>query len=165
MKTQWHHRSADYLCVFALFSLVLIAFGQVTGNEQGLFFRDTSSVFKPLYFAAKEALLDGRIPAHTQWNPNGIPLEQATNNGFWMPTSLILLLGEFGIFYDWFVISHFILLALGSYIFARQCSCSPSEAFLAAGVASLAGPCRSLENLLVAAQGLAFIPWMFIAQR
>ncbi|MEE2901922.1 MAG: hypothetical protein VYC39_06305 [Myxococcota bacterium] len=165
MKTQWQHRYADYLCVFALFSLVLVAFGQVIGNEQGLFFRDTSSVFKPLYFAAKETLLDGRIPAHTQWNPNGIPLEQATANGFWMPTSLILLLGEFGIFYDWFVISHFILLALGSYIFARQCLCSPSEAFLAAGVASLAGPCLSLENLLVAAQGLAFIPWMFIALR
>jgi len=165
LKAQWQHRYADYLCVFALFCLVLLAFGQVIGNEQGLFFRDTSSVFKPLYYAAKEALLDGRIPAHTQWNPNGIPLEQATANGLWMPTSLLLLLGEFGILYDWFVISHFVLLALGSYIFARQCSCSPSEAFLAAGIASLAGPCLSLENLLVAAQGLAFIPWMFIAMR
>jgi hypothetical protein len=151
------------MALVGLFVLVLVAFSRVAGSEQGLFFRDSVGVFKPVWWSVKDSLSRGELPALTRWNPSGVPLEGSVAAAIYTPLTGILWLGSFDVVYDWLVLGSYLLLTFGAYAFAFAWSCERSSAFLAGALAALTGPVLSLENLMVAAQSLAFAPWIYLA--
>ena len=137
----------------------VIAFLDVVGAERGLFFRDTIAVFKPLWSAAIEALRAGELPAMTHWSPSGVPIEQSWAGALFTPATAVLFLARFDVAYDLFVLFHVIALAIGAYALAVRLGALPHEAAIGAGIAALSGPILSLENLVVALQGIVWLPW------
>ena len=100
----------------------------------------------------------------TRHSADGEPLEQLLN-GTYTPASALLFAGPFDQVYDWFVIAHFWILALGIYLLAIDLKARPLEAALAATVGALAGPVFSFEALVVGLQGLAYLPWALLCWR
>lgn len=167
------------LLVLALF----IGFQEVIGPERALAFRDHTTVFKPRWHAVRDSLLQGELPVLTRSHQAGIPLEHLLN-GTYTPLVALLFLGNFDVAYDLFIVAHFALLGLGTYLLvialnAPRLGRAPpgpaprgaeaggppvrAQATLAAGIAMLAGPVVSLENLVVNLMGLACAPWLLAA--
>lgn len=141
---------------------VAIAFYEVLGPNAGLFFRDHHVTFRPRWWAVRESLLRGELPALTSGGYGKVPLDHLLN-GTYTPGTLILLLGPFDVVYDYFVVFHFLLLGTGVLLLARRLGADWVEAALAAVIAMLAGPIFNLENLLVALIGLSYVPWVLLA--
>jgi hypothetical protein len=149
----------------ALLSAALIlAFSDVIGPGRGLFYRDHVLVFKPEWWAVRDSLLHGALPALTRSNPGGVPLECALRATY-TPLTALILIGDFDVMYDLFVVACFMVLAAGAYALAIDLGARRHEAVLSAAVMTLSGPILSLENLLLAAEGLAYAPWVLWAFR
>lgn len=156
-------RLGDSGAVLALIGLALLAFAGVLGSEKGLFYGDHDLVFRQRWWFVVESLGQGRWPARTWASASGVPIEQLLNATYTPPT-LLLLLGDFDLLYDIFIVAHVVILALGAYGLARDYRCSPRDAGMVALVA-FAGPIFSFENLVVGLAAFAYIPWALWALR
>jgi len=140
----------------------VVAFLDGLWPGRGLFFRDHLLVFRPRWWFASEALGNGTLPLLTRSSPTGVPLE-AQLNGTYTPMTLVFAALPFDAAYDVFVVGHVVLMGVGAYLLARHLGASALEGLVAGAVASLSGPVLSFENLLIALQGLAWAPWMYLA--
>jgi len=141
---------------------VLYAFSDVLGSDRILSFRDHMDVFRPTFEFVVNQIREGQFPLGPMHSQAGTPLE-AQLNGTYTPLTLILFLLPDSIAYDWFVVAHYILLGLGTYGFARHFLLDHPAAAGVSIFCCLAGPVLSTENLLSAAHGLAFTPWVYWA--
>ncbi|MEE2903626.1 MAG: hypothetical protein VYC39_14955 [Myxococcota bacterium] len=141
---------------------VLYGFSDVLGSDRILSFRDHMDVFRPTFEFVVNQIREGQFPLGPMHSQAGTPLE-AQLNGTYTPLTLILFSLPDSIAYDWFVVGHYILLGLGTYGFARHFSLDHPAAVGVSIFCSLAGPVLSTENLLSAAHGLAFTPWVYWA--
>ena len=156
--TKKAHWAGIGLIIFA----ILYAFSDVLGASRILSFRDHMDVFRPTFEFVINNLREGQLPLGPMHSQIGTPLE-AQLNGTYTPLTLVLLLLPDSIAYDWFVISHYIVLGMGTYGFARHFSLDYPVAVGVSIFTCLAGPILSTENLLSAAHGLAFTPWVYWA--
>jgi hypothetical protein len=146
-------------CLTLLAAGVLIAFSDVLGPDRGLFFRDHLLVFKPRLWFTIASLKAHQLPASPiPAEASGIPYEMLLNATY-VPSTLLFFIADFDVAYDWFVMSHLLILGIGIYGFASSLGASKLEA-LAAAAASFSGPILSFENLLPALSAIAWTPWV-----
>jgi len=158
----WKLDARDALAIGILTVAVLIAFSDVAGSARGLYFRDHTTVFKPGWQAAVEAVREGRYPVLTMAQSEGIPFER-TLAFTQVPAWIVLLLGSFDVAYDYFVILQFVFLGIGVYLLARALGARAVEASLVSVFFTICGPVLSFENLLANLWATATAPWMYLA--
>ena len=147
-----------------LVAAVAAAFFETLGPSTGLFFRDHDSVFRPRWQAIAEALEQVRWPAVTHAATEGTPLEILLN-GTYTPSSLLFLIADFDLVYDYFVAVHFAVFGLALFGLARSLGAARAPSIVAAAVGALAGPVLSTNDLVVASQGMAYLGlawWSFV---
>lgn len=144
-------------------ALVLLSFSGALGAEQGLFYRDHSLFFRPEWWSIYTQLREGTLPVLSLTHPSGQPHEFSTNYALFTPTTLLLLSGPFHVTYDVFVVSHFVVLALGAHLLLRELGCEAPTAAAGSVVAALVGPILSFDSLLVGLSGIAYAPWVWWA--
>lgn len=140
---------------------VLLAFAEVLGPAT-LMLRDHQLAFRPRWWAIRDSLLRGELPALTVGGHAGIPIEQIMNGTF-TPGGLAIFLGPFGFAYDLLVAVHYLILVVGAWLLARRLGAGEAAAIGGAAVATLAGPVISTESLGVLHIGLAYTPWVLLA--
>lgn len=140
---------------------VLLAFFEVLGFDDALLLRDHQLVFWPRWWAIRDSVLMGELPALTTGGQGGIPIDQLLNGTF-TPGALVLLLGPFEVVYDLLVVFHFALLAIGALLLARRLGAPVAAAIAASAVVTFAGPSISTESLVVALIGFAYTPWVLL---
>jgi hypothetical protein len=151
-------------CALILLAGVIIAFQDVVGFDRGLMFRDHTSVFKPRWWFVTQSLRRGELPVSgNPGDPTGVPFELLLNATYTPATLLLVLFGPFDVIYDYFVMSHVFVLAIGAYVLAVSLGASRIEALAGASVAAFSGPILSFECLLVALVSLSYVPWMLWA--
>jgi hypothetical protein len=138
---------------------VLLAFAEVLGPDRGLFFRDHVLVYKPMWFSAWAQLHEGQWPVLNFGHPSGMPMETSVAAGLYTPATL-LLLGDFDLIYDWFVVFHFLVAGFGAFVLARNLGAGQNSAIAVGLISALSGPVFSFENLLVGLIGIAYAPWV-----
>ncbi|MEL6186966.1 MAG: hypothetical protein AAFU79_20260, partial [Myxococcota bacterium] len=161
-------RGASFLPRRALLPLLLVLgwlllFADVIGPWDGLYYRDHFLAFRPYWWSIVEQLSQGTLPTVDLSHPLGLPHEKTTSYALFTPATLFLFLGPFEHSYDLFVAAHFLILGTGALSLSRALGATGAEALAAAGVAMLAGPVVSFENLVVGLQGLAWTPWLWWA--
>lgn len=140
---------------------VLVAFFEVLGAAV-LFHRDHQLAFRPRWWAIRDSVLHGELPALTAGGHGGVPIEQIMN-GTYTPGALAIFAGPFGYAYDLLVAVHYVLLAAGAWALARRLGATHASAVIVGAVAALAGPVISTESLGVVHIGLAYTPWVLLA--
>ncbi len=151
----------DLWAVAVLAGLVAIAFRDVLGASDGLWFGDHDLAFRRRWWFVIDTIRAGHLPTRTLAHGSGVPIESILNATY-TPLVLLFAVGPFDIMYDWFVAGHVLLACLGVYALFRSLGFSAMGAFWAALV-PLAGPIVSFENLVIILQGLAYAPWTYWA--
>ena len=154
-------RGRDRWALLALTALVAIAFREVIGPRDGLWFGDHTEIFRQRWWFIVEALRQGHLPAKTLANGSGVPIESLLNATY-TPLVILFWLGPFDVVYDLFVAAHVLVACTGVYVLFRSLGFSAIGSFWAALV-PLSGPIISFENLLVGLQGMAYAPWVYWA--
>ncbi|MFN2161440.1 MAG: YfhO family protein [Candidatus Promineifilaceae bacterium] len=149
----------------ALLGLVLLFFNRMAFSNLILARGDTFLYFYPYWHAAAEALRELRVPF---WNPSifmGAPLLANSQVGFFYPLNWPL----------WFflktpyaasasIILHIFIAAAGAYFLARrQLLLGRSGALVAAISFALGGYLTAQVEHINQLQGLAWLPWFFVA--
>ncbi|MBI2377880.1 MAG: hypothetical protein HYV07_28010 [Deltaproteobacteria bacterium] len=151
------------LPALALLALTLLVFSDVLSPGRGLVSRDHEAISRPLWWSVREQILSFRLPVMNPGSPIGVPAEASNNSAPYTPMTLILLPFPFDVGYDFFVLGHVLLLAIGALVLARELGASSSAATLLAGGFTFSGAAISFQNLLVGLIGLAWVPWVLWA--
>ncbi len=141
----------------------LIVFGQAIGPADGLYYRDHSLAFRPLWWSIISQLEAGRFPLIDITHAHGLPHELATTYALFTPTTLVFFMAPFEQAYDFFIIIHYLILGTGVLGLARALGADPAPSAVAAVVVTFCGPVVSFENLVVGLQGIAWTPWLLWA--
>lgn len=137
---------------------------------EGVFFGADEIASDLLHFSypyreyyATEFLKQGKI---LTWNPylnSGIPVLAEAQTGAFYPLTLILYYFlPPPVAFNWLIISSFILVAIGTYLYARKIGLLPMAAFFSASVFSLSGFMIGHLRHVPVITAMAFMPWMFL---
>ena len=154
----------DLVAGLGILAGVLVAFSDVLGPSEGLFFRDHGIAWRPRYFAIREAFAQGRLPVMTGAPRGDLPME-VLPTGAYSPLILLLFLGDFDLSFDFFVIGTYLWMGFGYLVLLRELGAGPPAALAGALVATISGPVLSMENLYPYAYSLSWFPWMMVAFR
>jgi len=157
-------RWQDLVAGSVVVASILVAFSDVLGPGEGLFFRDHGIAWRPRYLAIREAFLRGELPILTDAARGDLPME-VLPTGAYSPLILLLFLGDFDLGFDFMVIGTYLWMGLGHFILLREVGADSPAALAGALVATLSGPILSMENLYPYAYGLAWFPWIMLAFR
>ncbi len=148
-----------------LLALVLIFFNKMAFSNLILARGDTFLYFYPYWQAAAAALRNGRIPL---WNPDlfmGAPFLANSQAGFFYPLNWpvwLLLPTPYAVSAS--ILVHLIIAGWGTYLAARRVLLlSRSGAFLTAVLFALGGYLTAQVEHINQLQGLAWLPWFFVA--
>ena len=152
-------RSADAAALAAIVVLITVAFAEILVFHRVLYIRDVSRFFVPNFTILHDLLRSGAFP---YWNPRynaGQPF--AANPAYaalyppqWLFTSL-----------QFEVVAHYLLAAVGTYLFLRSLGLRSPASLFGAISFSLGGMLLSLSNLINVLFGVAWFPWLAFTVR
>ncbi len=145
--------------------LTLLFFNKLALSNLILARGDTFLYFYPYWHAAAAALGEGRVPF---WNPAifmGAPLLANSQAGFFYPLNWPLwLLLETPYAASASILLHLLIASFGAYLVARRVlALSQSGALVAAASFALGGYLTAQVEHINQLQGLAWLPWFFLA--
>lgn len=120
--------------------------------------RDLSRYYYPLRYFAVNCVKSGIFPL---WNPYifcGNPLFATLQSSVLYPLSIVYYLGDFAKMFNLFILLHFFMAGVFTYIFLRQMRYSPLAGFLSAAAFALSGYLTSTVNLLTTLSVVAWFP-------
>jgi hypothetical protein len=121
--------------ILLFLSLPFLAFPEIIFGQQTLYWTDLSWIHYPRHIFAAEEWLAGRVPLWDPYQHNGLPFLAETQVGSLYPLSAIFLTPWLpSLELSLFILSHFTLAALFTFILARSLALS----YPAATVAGLA---------------------------
>ena len=145
-----------------LAGVLMAALGAAWLPGQTLFARDLTYVFHPMNVWTAENLQAGRMPL---WNPyvsGGVPWLGQPQTGVFYPGGLFFWLFSFVGGLKLFHGLHFLLSALGGYLWARSAGGTRAKALAAGILWSLNGFWRARAEFPPLLAALAWTPWMGI---
>jgi hypothetical protein len=146
--------SAAFAALLVLFFRDALFAGQIYVE------RDLSRYFFPLRLFATDCIKSGIFPL---WNPLifcGNPLFASLQSSVLYPLSIIYYLGDFAKMFNVFIVAHFILAGIFTYMFLRQLGCSVLASLLSGIAFALSGYMTSVVNLLTT---LSVVTWFPLA--
>jgi len=120
--------------------------------------RDLGRYYYPLRFFAANCVKSGIFPL---WNPYlfcGNPLFASLQSCVLYPLSVIYYLGDFAKMFNVFIVAHFFLAGIFTYIFLRQMRYSVFASFLSGVGFALSGYMVSVVNLLTTLSSVTWFP-------
>ncbi|HET6361255.1 MAG TPA: YfhO family protein [Gemmatimonadota bacterium] len=141
---------------------VLLWFPLWTG-EQTVFAIDAASYFYPMKAALARMVQSGEWPWWNPWLRNGLPFYANPQVGLFYPPTVLFYFLPVSLAFNWVIILHFALLAVGFFAWLRRSGHSD----LAAGVGALAvawgGFAISMTTYLNNLQAIAWVGWTWWA--
>jgi hypothetical protein len=151
--------------LFAFPTLLLLFFHKMAFTNLILARGDTFLYFYPYWQAAADALRTGRLPL---WNPHlfmGAPFLANSQVGFFYPLNWplwLLLPTPYAVSAS--ILLHLFIAGLGTYLAGRRAlGLSPLPALLSAVLFALGGYLTAQVEHVNQLQGLAWLPWFFVA--
>jgi len=120
--------------------------------------RDLSRYYYPLRELAVNFIKSGIFPL---WNPYifcGNPLFATLQSSILYPLSIIYYIGNFANVFNIFIVVHFFLAAIFTYLFSKEMHYSPIASFLSAASFCFSGYLVSTVNLLTTLSVVAWLP-------
>ena len=151
---------AFYFCI--LLGLLLVYFDRVLSCRLIFIERDLSAFFIPPKVLWVDLLKHGTFPF---WNPyqySGIPLLAALQPGVLYPPHVFYLFLPFPVVWNWLIILHFLLAAIGVYLFLVHMKSSEEGAFVGALIFMLSGYLLSVHNLLPHLFAVSWFPFVLL---
>lgn len=153
------------LVVLSLAGLILLFFNRMAFSNLILARGDTFLYFYPYWTAAAEALRAGRVPL---WNPDlfmGAPFLANSQGGFFYPLNWPVWLAlptPYAVGAS--ILLHLLIAALGAYLAGRRTlALGRVAALFAAALFALGGYLTAQVEHVNQLQGLAWLPWFFVA--
>lgn len=158
-------RSLGLLAGVALMALVVLFFNRMAFSNLILARGDTLLYFYPYWTAAAAALQGGRIPL---WNPYifmGVPFLANSQAGFFYPLNWPLwLLVPTPYAVNGAILIHIVIAGWGAYLAGRRTlALERTAAWTAAALFALGGYLTAQVEHINQLQGLAWLPWFFVA--
>lgn len=148
---------SDIVCVVLAFACVALFFHQPLTKELTFFFRDLFHWTYPVKHFFTEEVTAGRIPL---WNPylnKGIPYAANPASSIYYPCNILFLL-PFPVGLKYFLILHYLLLALFTYLFLRNRALSSQASMVGALTFALSGYILFLHSQSVFLQSAVWLP-------
>jgi len=166
-------RRSRLLDVFACFVLIILilAFLNKGVRMQGVFFGADEGASDLLHFSypyhefwATDYLKKGNIAL---WNPylaSGVPILAEAQTGMFYPAAVLLYYFlPPPVAFNWLIISSFLILAAGTYVYARTIGVTPFVAFFSSSVFILSGFMWGHLRHVPVITAVAPMPFMFLA--
>jgi hypothetical protein len=144
-----------------LFLLVAVAlFHEAVLGGRQFFYRDLTLLWHPQAEAFVHSVASGSWPL---WNPFvsfGQPLLANPNNEVLYPFTWLNLFVTAWTYYTWYVVFHFVLAGVGTWVLGRHLGLSQAAAVVAGLLFVASGPFLSLVNLWAHMAAVAWLPWI-----
>ena len=133
-----------------LLILPFCAFPEIIFGQQTLYWTDLTWIHYPRHTFAAQEWLTGRVPLWDPYEDTGIPLLAESQVGVLYPPSLLFLLPVTpSRALALFILLHFSLAAIFTYLLAQACNLSPPAATLAALSYGFGGFLMSQVTILI----------------
>lgn len=152
----------DIIFILILIGITLIFFGNVLFTNLTFGYGDIHRYFYPIRYFSACAIKDGIIPL---WNPYlyaGIPNLAALQSAIFYPVSVLTYLFPFFLGIELFIISHFILSSLFTYLLMRSLNVSRTGALVSAITYGFGGFFLSAVDMLTTLSSATFTPLIFL---
>ncbi|HTY13489.1 MAG TPA: YfhO family protein [Candidatus Omnitrophota bacterium] len=147
------------LLIFLFFALATLAFFfRFLDGREMFAFKDLSRYFYPLRHLMAEQVAAGQLPL---WNPYiyfGTPLLAGLQVGFFYPLTVIHYLLPFDLAFNYYIIVHYFLAALFTYLLARHLGTSRSGSVLSAAAFAFSGYLLSVSNMNTTLTSVTWLP-------
>ncbi len=145
--------------VYGLFLVITILFFMPFLSGARIFgFRDLSLYFYPLRHLMVEMVWSGQLPL---WNPYiycGIPLFATLQAGFLYPFSILFYFLPFNLGFNWFIIIHYFLAAVFTYLLMRHYGTDRLASFFSGMVFAFSGYLLSVSNMNTSLSSVIWLP-------
>ncbi|MFH1563152.1 MAG: YfhO family protein [Nitrospirota bacterium] len=151
----------DILAILTLSVLVIFFFADVLFTDSTFVFRDFSRYFYPLYQYGVSSLNDGIIPFWNPYNYSGMPFLALIQLAIFYPLSIILYLFPFIFSIKLFIVTHYLLAGVFTYLLMRHWNLDTYSALISSITYTFSGyllSCVDLTNTLISA---TWIPAIF----
>jgi hypothetical protein len=152
-------RPAVLVPLLFLLAAVALFHEAVLGGRQ-FFYRDLALLWHPQAEAFVHSIASGSWPL---WNPFisfGQPLLANPNNEVLYPFTWLNLFMTAWTYYTWYVVFHFVLAGVGTWLLGRHLGLSQAAAVVAGLLFVTSGPFLSLVNLWAHMAAVAWMPWI-----
>lgn len=136
-----------------------LAFQDLFSGDQVPFYRDLLFFVIPFKHFLGEALRRGEIPLWNPWLHMGVPFLAGLQTGVLYPPSLLLAL-PFPLGFNVFLLFHYLLALIGSFVFLVSPRLPIAAAAIGASSFVLGGYLVSMMNLTSHLQTAAWAPWV-----
>jgi hypothetical protein len=155
---------AESLAAFSVLALLTAAlFAEVLGGGRVLYERDIHLLLYGQVETLVRIVAAGAWPVWDPYLAFGQPLLANPGAQVFYPWTWLNFVAQPADCYDFYVVSHHLLSALGMYWLARRLGLSRSGALIAATLWSASGPLLSFVSLWQHFAGAAWIPWVLLA--
>lgn len=153
-------RARDGLTVAALLGLVTFFFLDILLAGLNLYTRDIPLVYYPERAVLRTILRAGALPLWNHFASGGQPL--AANPGYeaFYPPQWLLALGPLRDMFHLEIVLHYLIAALGMYLFGRSLGLSRTASAYGGFAWALGGLMLALSNLLPFLFSAAWLPWV-----
>lgn len=151
----------DALSILFISTLIILFFFQVLFGNSTFVYRDFSRYFYPLYLFNTSTLKDFILPL---WNPYlycGFPHLGLIQSALFYPPSCLLYLLPFNLGLKSFLVFHYLLAGITTYLLLRQWKLAPYPAIASALTFSLSGYLISTVSLINTLCSVAWTPLIF----
>lgn len=158
-------RATDLAALAAAALLIIATFADILFRNRALYIRDVSRFFYPNFAILRELIRSGAFPFWNFRYNAGQPF--AANPAFasLYPPQWLAAFSDHAFGYQVQIVAHYLLAAVGMYVFLRSIRLRPPSALFGAISFALGGMLLSLSNLVNVLFGVAWLPWLAFAAR
>ena len=151
-------KKKDLLIYLGLLIATLAFFFRFLDGQEVFAFKDLSRYFYPLRHLMAEQVLAGALPL---WNPYiyfGTPLLAGLQIGFFYPLTIIHYILPFDLAFNYYIILHYFLAAVFTYLFVRHLGLSRAGAMISAVAFAFSGYLLSVSNMNTTLTSVVWLP-------
>lgn len=152
----------DVTAILLLTAIIFVLFADLLFSGNALLGRDIVLYHYGMKKVVRDLLLHGDFPYWNRLFTAGQPLAANPAYEVFYPLQLFILLPSFRFGFNFHIVVHVLLVAVGMYLLLRQLQLGRPAAFFGAASFALGGMITSLTGLLPFLFSVAWMPWVFL---